>query len=113
MPWRGKYSIELDHYPRFGRLYLRKFHWLIFIILFVQPNPPERSLKDLQDDILVTKTIEMLWAKYDVDGNGYLDRNETKRFVVDSMKEMGMPTAGITDQLFEDTFREYDSDSSG
>lgn len=78
-----------------------------------EPNPPERSLKDLQDDILVTKTIEMLWAKYDVDGNGYLDRNETKRFVVDSMKEMGMPTAGITDQLFEDTFREYDSDSSG
>ena len=62
---------------------------------------------------MMAKCVEQLWAQYDTDGNGYLDREETKRFVKDSMTEMGANTSEFTDAHFEETFREFDVDNTG
>ena len=53
-----------------------------------------------------------MWGQYDVDGNGHLDKDEVKRLVQDSMREMGHRTE-LSDEEFEATFNEYDVDNSG
>ena len=53
-----------------------------------------------------------MWGQYDVDGNGFLDKDEVKRLVTDSMKEMGHAVE-LSDDEFEATFNEYDVDNSG
>lgn len=62
---------------------------------------------------MMRKCVDQLWVQYDTDGNGYLDRAETMRFVKDSMKEMGVSMEKLTDEDFEATFSEFDKDNSG
>ena len=77
----------------------------------VQPNPPEKSLSSIQDDALGV-AVDKMWATYDADGNGYLDRDETKRFVMDTLKSMGT-TDEISDADLDAAFNEFDTDKSG
>jgi len=37
----------------------------------------------------VDKMIGELWAKYDVDRNGVLDKNETRKFIDETIAIMG------------------------
>ena len=34
--------------------------------------------------------MDQIWLRYDVDGNGVLDRNEAKRFIKDSLHHLGV-----------------------
>lgn len=38
-------------------------------------------------DELIKKCIEMIWDEFDKDGNGYLDKDETKAFIIKSLAE--------------------------
>ena len=53
-----------------------------------------------------------MWATYDADGNGVLDREETKRFVMDTLKSMGT-TDEISDADLDAAFAEFDTDNTG
>ena len=37
-------------------------------------------------DFILSLCIEKIWTKYDEDNSGYLDREEAKRFVVESIR---------------------------
>jgi hypothetical protein len=37
----------------------------------------------------VGKVVDEIWAKYDVDGSGDLDKSETKQFVEDTLCVLG------------------------
>ena len=37
-------------------------------------------------DDIIKHCIDEIWEKYDDDNNGYLDREETKAFIKDSLK---------------------------
>ena len=51
-------------------------------------------------------------GKYDTDGNGNLDKDETKQFVRDTLSDMS-DGAGFNDDDFDQCFREFDKDGSG
>ena len=36
-------------------------------------------------DNVIGKCVDEIWSKYDDDGNGYLDKWETKQFVQDTL----------------------------
>ena len=40
-------------------------------------------------DEVIKKCVEDIWATYDTDGNGCLDKNETKAFVKATLVESG------------------------
>ena len=61
---------------------------------------------------VIEKCVNDIWQEYDKDGNGYLDKEETKAFVKNTLSEMN-DNASIEDQDFEDTFKEFDKDGSG
>ena len=61
---------------------------------------------------VIEKCVNDIWAEYDKDGNGFLDKDETKAFVKNTLSEMN-DSASIEDQDFEDTFKEFDKDNSG
>ena len=39
-------------------------------------------------DAVISKCVDEIWTKYDDDGNGFLDKDETKRFVKDTLQDM-------------------------
>ena len=63
-------------------------------------------------DTVISKCVDEIWTKYDDDGNGYLDKNETKQFVQDTLADMS-DGAGFNDDDFDQCFREFDKDGSG
>ena len=63
-------------------------------------------------DAVIAKCVDEIWTKYDDDGNGYLDKEETKRFVQDTLSDMA-DGAGFNDEDFDQCFREFDKDNSG
>ena len=63
-------------------------------------------------DSMIIAAVEKLWAQYDVDGNGYLDKTETKRFVADTFKNLSASDQ-LSEEQFEEAFNEFDQDKSG
>ena len=63
-------------------------------------------------DTVIGKCVDEIWAKYDDDANGYLDKQETKRFVQDTLADMS-DGAGFNDGDFDQCFAEFDKDGSG
>ena len=71
-------------------------------------------------DEIIRHCIDKIWIQYDDDGNGYLDREETKAFIRDSLKgddgQQSDPEdedENMTDNMFEACFRKFDDDGSG
>jgi len=58
------------------------------------------------------RCVDDLWAKYDLDGNGYLDKNEAKKFISDTLGSLGAST-DIEDSAYDEAFAEFDTDNSG
>ena len=63
-------------------------------------------------DIVIKRCVEEIWASYDVDGNGILDKEETKRFVMQQLDEIDEGTS-FSDDDFDECFRNFDVDGSG
>jgi Ca2+-binding EF-hand superfamily protein len=56
--------------------------------------------------------IDNIWDTYDVDRSGALDKEETKRFVKDTMGSLGGGDV-FNDQSFDQVFALFDADKSG
>ena len=61
---------------------------------------------------VIAKCVDEIWKKYDDDDNGYLDKEETKKFVKDTLSDMS-DGAGFNDDDFDQCFNEFDNDKSG
>ena len=65
-------------------------------------------------DSVITKCVDDIWNQYDKDGNGHLDKEETRKFVQNTLVEMsGGSGDDFSDEDFEACFKEFDKDESG
>ena len=62
--------------------------------------------------IVLKRCVEDIWDQYDNDGNGVLDKEETKRFVVEQLEEIEEGRM-FDDDDFDECFRNFDVDGSG
>jgi len=60
----------------------------------------------------MAEMIDQIWSHYDDDGNGDLDREETKEFVCDYISFLGTNII-FTNENFNRIFDEFDDDQSG
>ena len=56
--------------------------------------------------------IDQIWSTYDVDNSGALDRDETKKFVQDTLGNLGSGD-DFSDEAFGEVFATFDKDGSG
>ena len=63
-------------------------------------------------DSVIKRCVDDIWRDYDADGSGELDKEETRKFVFDTLKEMSDDCQFSYDD-FEKCFMEFDADSSG
>ncbi len=49
-------------------------------------------------DMILEQTISNIWMEFDRDGNGYLTKDELKRFVLQAIQRLGQDPSYITDQ---------------
>ena len=74
-----------------------------------------------ETDDIIRKCIDQIWEQYDEDNSGYLDREETRRFIISTIGEMDEADDdnddnrddGFTEEDFEQCFRKVDVDNSG
>merc|ERR1712080_536896 len=66
-------------------------------------------------DTVHGKVVEDIWGTYDKDNSGALDKEETKQFVKDTLKEMadGDDNDEFNEEDFNKCFEEFDKDGSG
>ena len=64
-------------------------------------------------DAVISKCVEDIWAEYDKDGNGHLDKEEAKSFVRKTLVEAAGGESDFTDADFDACFLEFDKDRSG
>ena len=63
-------------------------------------------------DGIIEKCIDDIWKNYDKDNSGYLDKQETKAFVQNTLSEMG-ENGEFSEGDFEACFKEFDKDGNG
>ena len=63
-------------------------------------------------DIVIKRCVDDIWDKYDNDGNGVLDKEETKQFVIEQLQEIEEGKQ-FDDDDFDECFRNFDVDGSG
>ena len=63
-------------------------------------------------DDLLKKCLEQIWTEYDDDASGQLDKDECKKFIMDTVKEMG-GDEDFSEEEFEACFQQVDLDGSG
>ena len=56
--------------------------------------------------------IDQIWATYDVDNSGALDKEETKKFVKDTLGNLSGGDE-FSDEAFDEVFATFDKDGSG
>ena len=64
-------------------------------------------------DNVIKMCVDAIWDKYDTDLNGSLDKEETKRFVQDTISDVADTTQVFNDRDFDQCFAEFDVDGSG
>ena len=70
------------------------------------------SSNNQEIEAVIKKCVEEIWVKYDDDNNGFLDKNEAKQFVKDTLMDMSDEGA-FNDTDFDECFKEFDKDGSG
>ena len=82
-----------------------------------EQNSDEESSSESSDDIedqAILEMIDNIWDQYDEDGSGDLDKDETRRFVEETLtKLVGDQDKVLTDEEFERRFELFDKDGSG
>ena len=61
---------------------------------------------------MVQKVVDELWAEYDKDNSGALDKEETKKFVQDTLGNLGSGDE-FSQEAFDEVFATFDKDNSG
>ncbi|KAF0684953.1 Aste57867_23110 [Aphanomyces stellatus] len=61
----------------------------------------------------VNACIEDIWASYDTDKNGFLDRDETKQFVEAVLAKMQEDGVDVDPMDFDECFDGYDKNGDG
>lgn len=56
--------------------------------------------------------IDQIWDTYDVDESGSLDKEETRRFVQDTLGKLGSDDE-FSEEAFDQVFLTFDTDESG
>ena len=56
--------------------------------------------------------IDQIWDTYDVDKSGALDKEETKKFVQDTLGNLGSGDE-FSQEAFDEVFATFDKDNSG
>ena len=69
----------------------------------------EQTQTDYEEALM--KTVDEIWAKWDKDQNGTLDKSEMRGFVEATMAQAGI-NKQITDADFETIFAQFDLDGS-
>ena len=64
------------------------------------------------DEAAILKILDEVWDRYDDDKNGYLDRDETRRFFTETLGNLGF-SEDFTDDAFDEVFVTLDLDKSG
>ena len=64
-------------------------------------------------DAVISKCVEDIWAEYDKDKSGLLDKEETKLFVKSTLTAMDGQGAEFSDEDFDACFAEFDKDKNG
>ena len=65
-------------------------------------------------DMIIAQCVDEIWDIFDDDKSGFLDRDETKRFVECTMKDMNDDeNFELADEDFEHTFNYFDTDQNG
>lgn len=65
------------------------------------------------EDQAIMEMIDTIWDQYDEDGSGDLDKDETRRFVEETLNNLGGEDQVLTDEEFERRFELFDKDGSG
>merc|ERR1711908_187566 len=60
----------------------------------------------------VAAVIDQIWDTYDKDKSGALDKEETKKFVQDTLGNLGSGDE-FSDEAFDEVFATFDKDGSG
>jgi len=63
-------------------------------------------------DAVIRKCVDDIWQEYDKDNSGSLDKEETKKFVQNTLSEMN-DSGEFSEDDFEACFKEFDKDGSG
>ena len=60
------------------------------------------------EDNAIRVVVDTIWDTYDTDNSGSLDKEETKKFVIASMAEVGDDSAEFTEDRFAEVYAQFD-----
>ena len=69
----------------------------------------DSSMMLSESDKVLCSTVNQIWAEYDQDGNGSLDKEEMQSFIHDILVESGL-IQNYTDRDFNRVFSMFDRD---
>ena len=73
---------------------------------------PEPVNEETRTKRLVAEIVDGIWETYDKDKSGGLDRDETRRFLQETLGKMDDGTA-YKEEEFEETFNQFDLNHNG
>ena len=75
-------------------------------------NDSQMVRQALSSDKKTMNLVKQIWNQYDVDGNGYLNRQETKHFCMKYLRDFKNIDC-VPDQGFDAWFKKIDRDGNG
>ena len=64
-------------------------------------------------DMVIASCVDEIWEVFDDDNSGSLDKEETKKFIRSTLQGMSSDGNALSDDDFEQCFKEFDDDGSG